>query len=102
MVDLTRFLVEDVSRVLLFGNVVLFGTFLLFYGTREPWWRSWFGWTIVLLLVAIFQLSVRAAITDQLGESYPGRDLVLMLGRLELAVSGLALFVALLRKRRHP
>ncbi|GAW50626.1 MULTISPECIES: putative phage holin [unclassified Nocardioides] len=99
--NLTRFLVVDVSRVLLYGNVLIFATFLVFYGTREPWWRSWFGWTIVLLLAAILQLSVRGLITDLFGEDYPGRDMVLMLGRLELAVSGLALFVALLRKR-HP
>ncbi|GAA1790216.1 hypothetical protein GCM10009795_039900 [Nocardioides hankookensis] len=100
--DLASFFIDDVSRVMLYANALLFATFLLFYSTREPWWRSWFGWTIVLLLAAVLQLSTRAVFTDLYGEDYPGRDLVLLLGRLELFASGTALFVALLRRRRQP
>ena len=90
-----------VSTMLLYGNVIVFATFLLYYGLREPWRRNWFGWAIILLLVGVLQLSVRALFTSAYGEDYPGRELVLMLGRLELFASGLALLVALVRMRHH-
>lgn len=93
------FLEGPVALAVLYGNVVLYATFLGFYVTREPWRRSWVGWTIVLLAVAILQLSTRAVLTDLLGEAYPGRDMVLLVGRLELFVSGLVVFVGLLRLR---
>ena len=90
-----------VSTVVLWLNVVLYAAFLGFYGTREPWRRSWVGWTIMLFAVAILQFSIRAVLTDWLGEEYPGRDLVLLLGRLELLASGALVFVGLLRLRRE-
>lgn len=95
------FLENEFSTWLLYGNVVLFAVFLVFYLAREPFWRSWIGLTIVLLTVAILQLSVRAVLTVRYGEDYPGRDLVLMLGRFELFVSGVVVFLGLLRLRRR-
>lgn len=60
---------------------------LLLYGLLQPWWRSWFGIGMVLTLFAVWQMLSRAALTTALGENYPGRDLVLLLGRTEIAVA---------------
>lgn len=96
---LDRF-IDGISVALLYGNVVLWPLFLIVYGILEPWRRSWFGWAIVLLTVGIAQMTIRAVVTDHFGETYPGRDLVLMLGRLELLASGIALLVGLIEMRR--
>lgn len=90
-----------VSVALVFVNAALYALFLGFYLVREPWRRSWVGWTIVLFTVAVLQISIRAVLTEFLGEDYPGRDLVLLVGRLELLISGLVVFVGLLRMRRR-
>lgn len=94
---------EHASNGLLWANVAVFAGLLLVFGLTEPWRRSWFGWAIVLLTIGILQLSIRALFTLFLGEDYPGRDLVLLFGRLELVVSGIALLIGLvIQKRLHP
>lgn len=93
--------IDGFSVALLYGNAILWPVFLVVFGLLEPWRRSWFGWAIVLLSIGIAQMTIRAVITSHFGDAYPGRDLVLMVGRLELLASGVALLVGLVQMRRH-
>lgn len=79
------------------------GYVLVAYGLLQPWWRSLFGWTAVLALFALFQMMTRALLVQMFGESYDGRDLLLLTGRLEILVSmtAMATGLTIFLKRRY-
>lgn len=79
-------MVTEVSDFMLYVSLVSVGALALVYGLLQPWWRSWFGVALILTLVSLFQIQVRAALTMYLGEEYAGRDWVLLLGRVEIAL----------------
>lgn len=62
------------------GSVVL----LLMYLFLQPWWRSVFGISYVLILTTLVQMLGRSLLTLWMGDTYPAREWVLLFGRLEI------------------
>jgi len=61
-------------------------TFVLLF-VREPWWRSWFGRSLMTMAVSILIFSGMALLSIRLGQDYPGRDALRLAGYLLLAGS---------------
>ena len=71
-------------------------TLAVLYGVLQPWWRTVFGISYMLILLTLVQMCGRALLTLWLGEDYPGRDWVLLAGRVELtfaAIAAIAMFI---------
>jgi hypothetical protein len=77
----------DAAEVALYVALASTSALLLLYGFLQPWWRSWFGTALVLTLFAVWQMLSRALVTEHYGTDYPGRDLVLLVGRTEIAIA---------------
>lgn len=61
--------------------------------------RTWLRVGLVLTVVGVAQMLLRAAATRTFGSDYPGRDWLLLTGRIEILVAGIILAVALHRMR---
>lgn len=61
--------------------------------------RGWVRWGLVLTVVGVTQMLLRALITLRFGGEYPGRDWMLLTGRVEILVAGAILAVGLHRAR---
>lgn len=44
---------------------------------RDPWWRSWFGRSLMLIAVAVFLYTLSVVLFRNYGD-YPGRDIMLV------------------------
>lgn len=80
-------MVIDIANLLLAPAWLATTATLLIYGLLQPWWKSWFGWSLTLTLLALWQMLSRSALVLLLGPEYAGRDWVLLLGRAEIAFS---------------
>lgn len=92
--------VLDWANLTLVVNIVLWVWLLLVYGLLERG-GGWLRVALLLSMVGIVQMLVRALLVLQFGEDYPGRDLLLLLGRLELWVAAAILLLTLHLARRQ-
>lgn len=61
--------------------------------------RGWLRWGLMLTVVGVAQMLLRGVATQAFGDHYPGRDWLLLTGRLEILAAGLILAIALHRAR---
>lgn len=88
-------MMTEVSDWLLYPGLVLTITLVLMYSAAQPWWKSWFGWSYVLVKLTVIQMVVRALLHQWYG-SYPAQDLLEFLGRLALVVAMLIANIGLM------
>jgi hypothetical protein len=90
--------VADVADDLLWLSAVVWvwlGAVYIFAERGSGWLR----WGLMLTVVGVAQMILRALATLMFGEDYPGRDWLLLTGRLEILTAGIILAVALHRAR---
>lgn len=77
-------MIATLADLVLYPSFVSVLVLLALYVLGQPWWRSWFGRCAALILFTLALVMLRAMLTLWFGADYPGRDLILLLGRLEI------------------
>ncbi|MCU1617803.1 MAG: hypothetical protein JWO98_5343 [Frankiales bacterium] len=89
---------DFIFAVTVFPTIV----FLLVYSVTAKWWRDPIGRMFVIAQSGIFVVSIVVLLSLVLGQDYPGRDWVRIVG-YSLHLVGQVLFVTTyLRERRDP
>ena len=74
-------------------------TFVLLF-VREPWWRSWFGRSLMTMAVGMFIFASMALLQIRLGSDYPFRGTLRLIGYALLTVAMWSRVYVLWRARR--
>lgn len=69
--------VEEVQLTLFIATLPWAVGFITLYA-RDRWWRSPFGWSLMLLAIAVSLYSASAVLFRMFGQAYPGRDLLII------------------------
>lgn len=88
-------MVQEVADFVLYPAFVASVALFLGYGLLQPWWKSTFGRCAALLLFSMALMLGRAVLTLWLGTDYPGRDWVLLVGRVEIFAATAVAFLGL-------
>ncbi|MGH1563024.1 putative phage holin [Mumia sp. DW29H23] len=67
---------------------------------REPWWRSWFGRSLMAMAGALVVFALVVVLTLWLGRHYPGREALRVTGYSLVAVAIWSRVYVLWRVRR--
>jgi hypothetical protein len=94
-------MVEMSADLLLYPAFVGTNALLLMYGLLQPWWRTWFGISFILILATMTQMLFRAMLTLWFGMDYPGRSVILLVGRAEVLLAVWIAVIALGRDLRR-
>ena len=70
--------------------------------SRDPWWRTPLGQSLMVLAFAIVIFSLLAVTRQFLGPDYWGREWFLGIGRFLVLVAGLQRWYVLRKARRNP
>lgn len=73
--------------------------FMLLYAV-EPWWRSWFGRSLMTMAVGMFIFASMALLQIRLGSEYPFRGTLRLIGYALLTVAMWSRVYVLWRARR--
>lgn len=73
----------------------------LYAKPSERWWRSWFGWSLMLMAVAIGLSCLATVLFRIVGHPYPGRDVLLIVGSTVTLVAMVMRTGVLLRAQRR-
>lgn len=82
------------------GLLVVAVVFLVIF-MLEPWWRHQFGRSVMVMTAGIILLSTLGLLTYILGPDYPGREQLVVLGRLAIAIAIVQRTAVLVRERRR-
>lgn len=88
---------EVVQGNVAFLTLPVAGCFMYLYA-RDPWWKSWFGRSLMLIAVAIFVACTATVLFRRLGD-YPGRDLMLILSA-DLTFAAMLIRTIVLRREQ--
>jgi amino acid transporter len=91
-------LVTAASAVAVVFNLVVTGVFIAIYA-REPWRRTWFGQSIMILAIAVLIFSALGTLAT-FWPDYPFREEIRLLGRVLIAIAMTQRLVVLIRLRR--
>ena len=90
---------DFVSSMAVLYNLIVCTVFIaVFY--REPWRRSWFGQSVMILAVAIWVFSVQGTLIEIFGAGYRFQEEVRLFGRILVAVA-MTQRLLVLSKLRH-
>lgn len=93
-------LVTTLSAAAVVFNLIVTAVFIGIYA-REPWRRTWFGQSIMILAVAVLIFSTLGTIAT-FWPDYPFREEIRLCGRLLIAVAMTQRLVVLVRLRSSP
>lgn len=92
---------NDPAHINILAGLLWFGSlvFVLYYAT-EPWWRSWFGRSLMTMALGMLIFSSMALIQIRLGSEYPFRSTLRLIGYTLLTLAMWSRVYVLWRARR--